>query len=98
MPDNGWFTRHQRAWENPAPGFERALRTGYDALRTYGLAHHVRYETHIGEDGVLGAAWAGMARAYLQLLNGESGRFDCGTIDAAVRSLAMGFGVDLERD
>jgi len=35
----------------------------------------------IGEDYVLGAAWLDMLKGCRALLNGETGRYDCGTLD-----------------
>ena len=34
---------------------------------------------------MLGQEWAAMGRALLGLLNGETGRIDCGTLDGDIR-------------
>jgi hypothetical protein len=34
---------------------------------------------------VIGDAWEEIGRAILVLLNGETGRLDCGTLDAFIR-------------
>lgn len=47
----------------------------------YADQHARRYESPIGEDGVLGQEWATAVRAVRGLLNGELGGLDGGTLD-----------------
>jgi len=63
---------------------------------TYADRHQARYHSGIGADGVLGDEWAALGHAILGLLNGETGRLDCGTLDALIRGtlVAEGFGSD----
>lgn len=91
------YTRHVASWANPRPGFESAIVSGYRALSEFATAHLEAYGSKIGEDYVLGEHWRDMARALLGMLNGESGRLDCGTIDSAIRELAAAHGVELDQ-
>lgn len=81
--------RRQNGLEAPIVGM-------FNALQAHASAHHALYGSHIGEDGVLGEHWADMLRGLRGLLNGECGRLDCGTVDAAILQLAAEHGVDLE--
>lgn len=47
--------------------------------------HNEAYGDFIGEDYVLGEPWRDIGLAIIELLNGETGRLDCGTIDREVR-------------
>lgn len=50
----------------------------------------------IGEDYVLGPEWATIGRALLALLNGETGRLDCGTLDGIIRDTLRAEGTEDE--
>lgn len=78
--------------------FERALNNMYDALWDYAEAHKRRYESVIGDDGVLGHAWIHSLRSLCDLLNGETGLIDCGAFDRKLRDMAElnGFTRDFE--
>ena len=91
--------RHYRAWYGPASSHEGAIRNLLLGLADYADAHQEAYRSPIGEDGVLGECWLEVARGLIGLLNGESGRLDCGTIDATIRDIAAEHGFDeKERD
>lgn len=77
-----WAKRHNAAISIPSGGFEKSITSGFSAWEGYALAHRVRYGAPIGEDYVLGVAWIEWAKALRSLLNGETGRLDCGTLDA----------------
>jgi predicted RNA methylase len=71
----------------PRPGFERAIVGLYRALAEYAEAHAaggspVGADYFIGDEG-----WSEICRGALTLLNGELGRLDGGTLDAAFRRL-----------
>lgn len=84
MPnDTGWQDRHVDALRAPR-GFERPIVDGIEAWARYADTHRTRYESSIGEDNVLGGAWLDWGRALRMLLNGETGRLDCGTLDAFI--------------
>lgn len=85
--DADYLELHRRAIARSTAGFESAIVELLRALAEYADAHRDRYETEIGEDGVLGDHFEEIARGLLGLLNGETGRLDCGTIDGAIRKL-----------
>jgi hypothetical protein len=86
MPnDTGWQDRHMSALRTPR-GFEAALRDMIEAWARYADEHQARYGSGIGKDYVLGDAWMELGRGILGLLDGGSGRFDCGTLDGFIRN------------
>lgn len=88
--------RHNQALQFPR-GIEHAIVALRNGLLQYGQQYSQRYEgCELGKDGVLGQGWLDMARGYLALLNGECGRFDCGTLDGELRSWALQFGFEEE--
>lgn len=103
---SGWHGRHVKAWWTPGssgPGahgegrhFERCVRDLFIALADYADAHALRYESDLGEDYVLGPAWLDALKSARVLLNGETGRLDCGTLDALAFDMAEAAG--FERD
>jgi predicted RNA methylase len=78
---------HDEAMRNPAPGFEHAVVTLYRGLAEYADANQKRYGDKIGDDGVLGEYWHCLGESVIGLLNGETGRLDCGTLDRQIRDL-----------
>lgn len=78
--DADWRVNHLNALERPKE-FEYPIVYGLHAWLTYADSHQTRYESGIGEDGVLGPAWESWGRALRELLNGDCGRLDCGTLD-----------------
>lgn len=79
----GWSTRHTNAWAFPNSE-ERPIRDMILAAARYADRHRQRFESNIGDDVVLGPAWEGIVRNIRTLLNGECGRFDCGTLDGVL--------------
>jgi hypothetical protein len=69
-----------------------------EGLLLYGCEYEARYgaDSKLGQDSVLGEAWLDMAHGYLALLNGETGRLDCGTLDGELRRWAARFGFEGE--
>jgi hypothetical protein len=104
-PDNGWFERHERSVprlvgripgegsSNSRHAFEEALCYMLHSLAAYAGAHVRQYGSPIAEDGVLGVAWRESLAGLRQLLNGELGQLDGGTLDHAILELykAAGF-------
>jgi hypothetical protein len=94
-PDDttGYIGRHEQAWDLPKPGFESAIRHSLIALRDYACAHEITFGSSLADDQILGAAWRDMLRGLRALLNGETGRLDCGFLDGAICNLdaAAGF-------
>ena len=84
MPnDTGWQTPHLAALSAPRD-FEREIVALIEAWARYADTHLARYATGIGNDGVLGDAWMEIARGIRALLNGETGRLDCGMLDGFI--------------
>ena len=88
MQSTDWKTRHTAAWIAPREGFEESIVGLTQAYFAYANAHKELYESLIGDDYVLGPQWAAVGAAIIGLLNGETGRLDCGTIDSMVRNTA----------
>lgn len=63
-------------------GPERPIVNLRMALEQYQIWHSRTYGSRIGDDGILGPAWADMVRSFRTLLNGQTGRLDCGTLDS----------------
>jgi len=79
----GWQQRHIAATLNPQ-GFERGIVPAIEAWIDYACVHQARYDSKIGDDGILGAAWFKWGEALRTLLNGDCGRLDCGTLDSII--------------
>lgn len=90
-----WVDRHRAAVRNPTAR-ERPIVNAFRALVDYAAEHERRYGSPLGHDSVLGPAWLDMARGLRTLLNGETGRLDCGTIDGALVDLAKAAGFEEE--
>jgi hypothetical protein len=91
MPNTGgWKDRHnaavhRSAYAQPPVKFETAIGLMVRGWQQYAKDHKAEYESPIGDDGVLGPEWLAIGKALLGLLNGQCGRFDCGTLDAFIR-------------
>lgn len=79
--------RHEEAMRNSRPGHERALVGLYRGLAEYADAYRKLLGGDLGDDGVIGNYWRAMGSALQGLLNGETGRLDCGTFDRLVGDL-----------
>ncbi len=91
-----WLIRHNQAVQSPR-GIERAIVALRAGLLEYTLQYGESFEgMELGQDGFLGDAWLDAARAYLALLNGPTGRLDCGTLDGEVRQWAERCGFEEE--
>jgi hypothetical protein len=95
----GWVLRHCQAWTSPRTAREKALRALIQAFAEYAdsYAEETGGERQLGEDGYFHEHARDMVRALLALLNFESGRFDCGTLDKLIRDLAVVSGVELDQ-
>jgi hypothetical protein len=81
-------TRH------PAAAFENAIVRMLRALAIYADAHFERFDSPLGEDYVLGDAWADALDGVRRLLEGERGRLDAGAVDNMIRNMAELNGFD----
>lgn len=97
MPNTtGWQDRHDAAMLAPRPGFEAAIVGMLNGWHLYAGTHQFRFESPIGDDGVLGPEWQAIGQALLGLLNGNTGRLDCGTLDAFIRDTLTLAGAETE--
>lgn len=78
---------HTEAMRQPLPGFEHAVVLMFRGLTEYADAHAKRYGGRVADDHVLGESWHWLGEALIGLLNGETGRLDCGTLDGQIRDL-----------
>lgn len=62
----------------------------------YAEDHRARFESPIGQDGVLGDYWESIGDALRGLLNGDCGRLDCGTLDGFILRTMAGNGVSTD--
>ncbi|MGE3279717.1 MAG: hypothetical protein AB7H90_03335 [Alphaproteobacteria bacterium] len=91
-PDtSGWKERHNLAVRQSRMmtsaeklELETQIARAIHAWVYYAEAHRKRFESPIGEDYVLGPAWARWGFALHELLNGETGRLDCGTLSSII--------------
>lgn len=86
--DPNYRRHHLSAWTTPRSLFECALAGQLHALANYADAYQAQWPGYrLAQDGVLGDAWKRSLQSFRDLLNGESGRFDCGALDAAACDL-----------
>lgn len=100
----GWTTRHLASWRYAESGrrvaqsrpqnFEGALVRGIEAAALYADAHRARFDSPIGDDGVLGPCFRDWLTGLRGLLNGETGRLDCGTVDGLILEIAAIAGLE----
>ena len=91
--ENKWGARHCAAWREPQ-GPEAGIVNMIQAAAQYADYHALRFESKIGDDGVLGDHWAEIMRAVRGLLNGECGRLDCGTVDGLILDMLKAEGIE----
>ncbi len=91
----GWQDRHNAAVARPR-GAERGILGLIRGWVDYALCHRERYESLIGDDGVLGEYWKDAGSAIKGLLDGDVGRLDCGTLSAYICNFAEQHGIDPE--
>lgn len=79
---DAWYEQHLAALQTPRVGFEAALVAMLEGWLLYADAHAESGE--IGTDAVLGGHWEAIGVGLRGLLNGETGRLDCGLVDGLV--------------
>ncbi len=86
MPnDTGWQTRHIGALKCPARA-ESAIIGMIEAWARYADQHRALYGAKLADDSYLGPIWNDLGRSIHGLLNGETGRLDCGTLSSFIHS------------
>lgn len=78
-----WAYEHNHAIDSPK-GFEVPIVRMLHFWEMYAVEHAKRFESQIGYDYVLGVEWQRMGESMRGLLNGETGRLDCGTLDGYI--------------
>lgn len=95
-PDTGgWKQRHLNAVFGRTNA-ATPISEGIKAWNLYAKRHLERYESRIGDDYVLGPAWAQWGAALRTLLNGECGQADCATLDHIIYENMIEQGIDPE--
>lgn len=89
----GWKDRHRSAVGGALIGIglyrptgENAIVHGIGGWINYAEAHQARFGGKIGDDYMLGPAWAHWGFALRDLLNGDLGRLDGGTLDTIIHT------------
>jgi len=74
---------------------ELSVSTLLQAWLDYAEAHEDRYGSPIGDDYILGNVWADLGRSIHGLLDGETGRIDCGVVSHSINAAlkANGYGL-----
>ncbi len=97
MPNTGgWQDRHDTAIHFPSALKERAMVNMLTGWAEYAQEHQRRYDSVVGDDGGLGPEWEAIGDALRGLLNGETGRLDCGTLDGFILDTMKENGVNTE--
>lgn len=102
MPNTGgWQDRHDAAVQLPRNGqprkdFETAIVEMIKGWAKYAEDYVVLYDSPIGQDGVLGDYWEAIGDGLRGLLNGATGRLDCGTLDGYILRTMAGNGVSTD--
>lgn len=86
-----WQRQHLKALVSPE-GLEVPILGLINSLTTYMFEHESRYGSLIAEDYVLGPQFLKAAKAVRKLLNGETGRLDCGEMDSTIRRMLFSAG------
>ena len=89
-----WQGRHLQAVHSPR-GFERPIVRMIEQWLRYADTHQKEYESRIGEDYVIGRYWEEMGDSLRGLLNGQTGRLDCGTLDSVILGAMEDVGIDV---
>lgn len=93
--DDHWKAEHIRAVNTPIRQ-EKALLKILEGVAIYGDAS-LDVDTKLGDDGYASEYILDILKGVVGLLSAETGRLNCGTVDRAIRELAvhLGFNRDL---
>jgi hypothetical protein len=95
LPKQNWVMAHNEAVDWPK-GFETPIVKMLHYWEMYASKHQTRFESLIGEDYVLGPEWVNIGTAIRGLLNGETGRLDCGTLDGFILETMRENGIETD--
>ncbi len=79
------YDQHKKALRSPS-GVAWAIAGMLAGWAEYAKNHKERYASTIGDDYVLGPAWAEAGFAIKRLLDGETGGLDCGSLSRNIVS------------
>ncbi len=105
MPGNqpNWQERHMSAWvvyrhypSSPTRAAESALVHLITGLAQLCDAHRAQFDSEIGDCGYAGDYATDIAKSLLALLNYETGRLDCGTLNGLILDIGKAAHLDLE--
>lgn len=97
-----WARRHYQAWlqqdlaDTPIQRREVCIRKMIVGWAQLGESHQDMYGAPIGQDAYCCEHFAQMGHALRDMLNGETGAYDCGTLDRLIVMIANVCGVDLD--
>lgn len=94
---NPWGANHVSALRFPRNDAEKAIGLMVKGLVAYVDSTKAEWGDHVGNDYVLGVHVKELAQAVLGLLNGPTGRLDCGTLDGLIRDVCELAGIDLDK-
>lgn len=86
---------HAWAFAHPHPGFEQAIASMITGLIAYREVYAARYKVEVSSDVCLAEDWLAIARGIIGLLDGDTDRFDCPTLDGLIRATAEQAGFTL---
>lgn len=86
---------HNEAFANPRPGFEQAIADLISGFITYRVAYVDRYHVELSNDPHVSNDWLTVARGIVGLLDGDTERFHCPTLDGLIRATAQQAGLSL---
>lgn len=91
-----WAAWHIHAINAPSP-VEQPIVKLLQAWLAYASQHASTYDWPIGEDFVLGRYWQDIGEAIRGMLNGTTGRLDCGTLDGFILNTMAEQGIDISK-
>jgi hypothetical protein len=100
--ENQWGKRHAKAWDQAAmyasgdaADLPRSLVLMIRGWVAYADAHRKAYESGVTEDGMLGREWERIGIALRNLLCGNLGPLDGGTLDSILCEVFENEGVEI---
>ena len=89
----GWKERHLRAVTVPNSE-ERGIVEMLRGWLRYADEYRAIYSEGIGQDYFIGPIWEQIGQSIRELLNGATGRLDCGTVDGVIVDTLSAEGVE----
>ena len=93
---NGWEDRHNAEFAHPRTPTGGPVVHLIKGWVLYAESHKKRFDSLIGDDGVLGPAWETIGDELRTILNGECGPLDCGTVDGGILATMVKNGTNID--